>query len=77
LAGFPRREPEAAPAADQAPSFVRTVAVIAGGDVQLWLSGTVRAHVETPLAYVLIGGLALGTAITLLLLSRAISDWPT
>ena len=50
---------------------------IAGGDAQLWLSGTVRAHVETPLAYVLIGGLALGTAITLLLLSRAISDWPT
>ena len=56
---------------------MRTVAVIAGGDVQLWLSGTVRADVETPLAYVLIGGLALGTAITLLLLSRAISDWPT
>ena len=56
---------------------MRTVAVIAGGDAQLRRAGTVRAHGETPLAYVLSGGLALGTAITLLLLSRAISDWPT
>ena len=54
---------------------MRTVAVIAGGDAQLWLSGTVRAHVETPLAYVLIGGVMAGTLITLCFVPALYALW--
>ncbi len=35
----------------KAPPFVRTVAVAAAGDTAFGLSGTVRARVESPLAF--------------------------
>lgn len=55
LAGCDRAAP---PVQEQAPPFVRTAAVITGGDAPLGLSGTVRAQVETPLAFQVGGRIA-------------------
>jgi len=55
LSGCERSVP---PVQDKAPPFVKTVAVTASTEGQLGLSGTVRARVETPLAFQVGGRIA-------------------